>query len=41
MSSFKPVSKEEVSKLVKAMATKSCETNAIPTELLKKYSQAL
>ena len=36
MSSFIPVSKEEVSKLVKAMATKSCETNAIPTELLKK-----
>ena len=36
MSSFKPVSKEEVSKLVKAMATKSCETDAISTKLLKK-----
>ena len=35
MSSFKPVSKEEVSKLVKAVATKSCETNTIPIELLK------
>ena len=34
MSSFKPVSKEEVSKLVKAMP-KSYETNAISAELLK------
>ena len=35
MSSFKPVSKEEVSKLVKALATKLCEIYAIPTEPLK------
>ena len=38
MSSFKPVSKDEVSKLVKAVATKSCETVAIFTELLKTHT---
>lgn len=34
---FKPLSIEEIKKTVNALATKSCEIDAIPTKILKQY----
>lgn len=41
MNSFKPLTKQDITKLLNSMAAKSCENNCIPSDLLRQISPCI